>query len=76
MQPVLEQIKQVRQGQGWDFARFDHAEGSGFVGQQGEAVVAGADGAIYVGRAVGQDLIDLYTGAKPPAQIPGLKAAR
>jgi hypothetical protein len=72
MQPVLDQIKQARQGQGWDFARFDHAHGSGFFGQQGEAIVVGADGIIYRGRAAGQALIDLSTGAKPPSQIPGL----
>ncbi len=72
MRPVLDQIKQARQAQGWDYARFDNAHGSGFLGGQGEALVVGADGVIYRGKLAGQALIDLTTGAKPPSQIPGL----
>jgi hypothetical protein len=54
MQPVLDQIKQARQGQGWDFARFDHAHGSGFFGQQGEAIVVGPTASFIAGESRGR----------------------
>jgi hypothetical protein len=76
MQPLIDQIKAAKKAQGWTANRFDNAAGSGFLGAQGEAVVVGSDGTIYVGKVSGQAQLDLVTGARPPSQIPGLNPAR
>jgi RHS repeat-associated protein len=72
MGKVFEEIKKARQGEGWDFARFDNEHGSGYLGTQGHAAVVDSEGVVYSGRVSGQATLDLVTGAKPPSQIPGL----
>jgi RHS repeat-associated protein len=78
MKQLLEQISRVRSiGRDvFEFLRFDHQYGSGYLGAEGEVVAVGSDGKVYVGKVADVDVPALRCGTKPLTEIPGLREAQ
>lgn len=79
MKPVLDDIVQARQAEGWNFERWDtEANGSGFIGTEagGRTLWVGPDGVIYEGLVTDQAMVGLVSGTVLPSQTAGLNPVR